>query len=121
MGLAGPLQGMQVVAQAVQGDPAGEQAAERLLAREGPSVPLEVGLLQFDRRGVLGGGVEAELDPARDRASQQRAPDVLESGAALRDVQRGFELRDLLAHDVDAVQIEHAVDLEVLAVEEPWT
>ena len=55
VGLARPLEGPQVVAQAVQGDPAGEQAAERLLAREGLGVALEVGPLQLDRRGVLRG------------------------------------------------------------------
>ena len=90
-----------------------------LLAREGLGVALEVGPLHLDRRGVLGGGVEAELDLARDRPAQQGAPDVLEPGAALLDAERGFELRDLLAHDVDAVEIQRAVDLEVPAVEEP--
>ena len=114
--LALALEGPQVVAQTVEVELAGDLAAEPLAAGERPGIALKVGAMQLERGVVAGRAVEADLETADDLAAEQAAADVAQRGEALLDVQGRFQLRDLLAVQADAAQIQGAMDFQVAAV-----
>ena len=116
MRLALALEGPQVVAQAVEAELAGDLALEPLAAGERLGIALEVGAAELERGVVAGRAVEADLETADDLAAEQAAADVAQRGEAVLDVQGRFQLRDLLAVQADAAEVQGTVDFQVPAV-----